>query len=203
METSQPSPTRVIHREKSMNRNELLNKLRNYAERWRDESEMTSRFVAFVESHEDCFERSLAEGHVTGSAWVVNRAGTHVLLTHHKKLNRWLQLGGHADGDSDTLRVAKREVEEESGLTGIITLGEDIFDVDIHLIPERKSEPAHFHYDVRYLMQTSTGEDYVISDESHNLAWIGIHSLESYTTEISMLRLAHKGRLRLASGNRA
>jgi len=177
-----------------MNRNDLLNKLRIYAERWRDESDMIARFIAFVESHEDCFERSLAEGHVTGSAWVVNRAGTHVLLTHHKKLNRWLQLGGHADGDTDTLRVAMREVEEESGLTGIVPISDEIFDVDIHLIPERKGEPAHFHYDIRYVMRADAGEEYVVSEESHNLGWIPIESLHQFTTEASMLRMAGKWR---------
>ncbi len=178
-----------------MSRNDLLIKLQRYAARWRDESDMTSRFVKFVETHADCFARSLTEGHVTGSAWVVNRAGTHVLLTHHKKLNRWLQLGGHADGDTDTLRVAKREVAEESGLTGIVTLGEDIFDVDIHRIPERKGEPAHDHYDVRYVMQAMESHDVVISDESHNLEWVAIEALDSFTTEASMLRMAKKWRI--------
>jgi 8-oxo-dGTP pyrophosphatase MutT (NUDIX family) len=178
-----------------MTRNDLLIKLRCYAARWRDESDMTSRFVEFVESHEDCFERSLTEGHVTGSAWVMDCAGTHVLLTHHKKLNRWLQLGGHADGDADTLRVAKREVAEESGLSGVVTLHEDIFDVDIHRIPERNGEPAHDHYDVRYLMQAPEGQDVVISDESHNLGWVAIDALASFTTEVSMLRMANKWRM--------
>ena len=175
-----------------MSRDGLLGHLHQYRDRWPGEAAMVDQFIAFVTRHPDCFARSLAVGHVTGSAWVVNRAGTHVLLTHHKKLNRWLQLGGHADGDSDTMRVACREVAEESGLTGVVPIGEDIFDVDIHLIPERKNEAAHDHYDVRYLMRATADETFVVSEESHNLGWIPVESLADYTTEPSMQRMAEK-----------
>ena len=132
-----------------MHRKDILRKLEDYLDVYRNESQMIERFIAFVSSNEDCFERALKEGHVTGSAWVVNRDGTRVLLTHHKKLNKWLQLGGHADGDSDVLWVAMREVAEESGIEAVELVGDGIFDVDIHLIPARRDEPEHYHYDVR------------------------------------------------------
>lgn len=175
-----------------MHRNDLLSKLRNYRERWPDEIPMTDRLIEFVESHTDCFERALQIGHVTGSAWVVNKAGTHVLLTHHKKLNMWLQLGGHADGNFDILDAAKKEAVEESGITDLQPMGTEIFDLDIHLIPERKSEPAHHHHDIRFVFQCLEDENYIVSDESHDLAWVEIQSLENYTTEESMLRMAEK-----------
>ncbi len=100
---------------------------------------------AFIDSHPDCFERSCQVGHITGSAWIVNRAGDRVLLTHHRKLGRWLQPGGHSDGDPDTLEVALREAREESGLD-VRALDEAIFDLDVHLIPARGHEPAHLKH---------------------------------------------------------
>lgn len=175
-----------------MHRNSILQQLEHYLNQYTDESAMVARYISFVKSNADCFERSLQIGHVTGSAWVVNNEGTHTLLTHHKKLNKWLQLGGHADGDADVLRVSKREVAEESGIADVVSVGDGIFDVDIHLIPERGNEPEHYHYDVRYVLQVTGDEGYVVSDESHDLAWIEIVQLHKKTQEESMLRMARK-----------
>lgn len=175
-----------------MHRNDLLSKLRNYREKWPGEKPMADRLIAFTEENPNCFERSLQIGHITGSAWVVNKAGTHVLLTHHKKLDMWLQLGGHADGNADILDAARQEALEESGFQTLETIGTEIFDIDIHLIPERKSEPAHHHHDIRFIFQCLENEDYIVSDESHDLAWAEIQSLENYTSEESMLRMKKK-----------
>jgi len=173
-------------------REALLNQLRVYGTKFPDEIESVERFIGFVSEHPDCFERSLEPGHVTGSAWLVDQTGTQVLLTHHKKLERWLQLGGHADGDSDILNVARREVAEESGLTRVEPVTPEIFDLDIHPIPARGEVPGHFHYDVRYAMRAPDGEAYVVSDESHDLAWIEIDRLQELTEESSMWRMAKK-----------
>jgi hypothetical protein len=108
-------------------------------------------FREFGLQHADCFERSCVPGHFTGSAWLVDRTGQRVLLTHHRKLDRWLQLGGHADGDGDLAGVALREAEEESGLTDLVVEPE-IFDLDRHVIPARGNEPEHWHYDVRFVV---------------------------------------------------
>lgn len=175
-----------------MDRTDILRKLRAYQSRWEAEAETTDRFIDFVASHPNCFERSLPTGHVTGSAWVVNRAATHVLLTHHRKLDRWLQLGGHADGDPDIARVAAREVWEESGLMDVVMMDEDIFDIDIHRIPARGADPEHDHYDIRFLMQATGSDRYTVSDESHDLQWINIHEVDTVTTEESMIRMAKK-----------
>lgn len=170
----------------------MIAQLEAYGRIHSGERETVERFLNFVRQNKNCCERSLAVGHVTGSAWVVNSSGSHVLLTHHKKLNRWLQLGGHSDGDSDILRVAFREVEEESGLTDLVPLGERIFDIDIHCIPKRKTEEAHLHYDIRFALKASGNEDIAISDESHDLQWVKVEDIEEYTTEESMLRMAAK-----------
>jgi hypothetical protein len=107
-----------------MHRRALLEKLDAYEPADAHEALMAGALRQFVAAHVDCFERSLAIGHVTGSAWVVDRECASVLLTHHRKLDKWLQPGGHADGDSDILRVALREVREESGLEAISAVSE-------------------------------------------------------------------------------
>ena len=175
-----------------MHRNELIRKLRDYQTEWENESDTVERFIEFVSNNEDCFERNLKEGHITGSAWVVSKDGRQVLLTHHKKLNRWLQLGGHADGNSDVLGVAIREAVEESGLERVRPISEKIFDIDIHKIPGRGQEPEHYHYDVTYILKVVGNEEYAVSDESHNLGWIEIEKLSELTGEESMLRMARK-----------
>ncbi len=181
-----------------MHRRPLLDLLHDYAARFPDEINTVTRFIAFVREYEDCFERSLDVGHITGSAWVVNRAGTHTLLTHHRKLNIWLQLGGHVDGDPHVLRAATREAIEESGIPVYAPVRETIFDLDIHSIPARGEIAEHFHYDVRFALQAAS-KDYVVSDESHDLQWVEIENLEAYTTEESMLRMRQKWLTYMAS----
>ncbi len=150
------------------------------------------RILAFLESTPNCFERSHTAGHITGSAWVVDKTGERVLLTHHKKLNRWLQLGGHADGDADVQAVALREAREESGLENLRPISPEIFDLDVHRIPERPGEPAHYHYDIRFAFQTTGEEKFTVSDESNELDWIKISEMTSVSDEPSLLRMAGK-----------
>ena len=125
-----------------MHRNALKARLTAYRARWPIERTTLSRFEAFVDSYPDCFNHSCAIGHITGSAWIVDRTGQRVLLTHHRRLRRWPQLGGHSAGNPDTLAVALREAREESGLD-VQMFDETIFDLDVPLIPARDPEPAH------------------------------------------------------------
>ena len=183
-----------------MHRQAILELLNDYQNIYPDEAGVTERFKSFVTQHADCFERSLLVGHVTGSAWVVNQAGTHTLLTHHKKLNRWLQLGGHADGESDILKAALIEVAEESGLAGFEAVSPDILDIDIHPIPERGDEPEHYHYDVRFAVQAVGCDEYTVSDESNDLQWVDINRIADYSQEESVLRMARKWQAANKSG---
>ncbi len=180
-------------------REPVLTLLRAHAAKALDahEAAMAADMIRFVETHPECAERSLAIGHLTGSAWIVDRERKRTLLTHHRKLGKWLQLGGHADGELDLLAVATREAEEESGLKRLRVVSETIFDLDRHLIPARKTEPDHWHYDIRFMIEADPEEKLLISDESHDLAWIGIARMADYNAEESMLRMARKT---LASG---
>lgn len=147
-----------------------------------------------MRAHPDCFERTCVEGHVTGSAWIVSADRRSVLLTHHRKLGRWLQLGGHADGDPDPLAVARREAEEESGLTELALLAALPLDVDVHVIPARGNEPEHLHHDVRFAFVAAPGQALCVSDESHALRWVERARLEELVREESLLRLERKTR---------
>jgi hypothetical protein len=166
--------------------------LADYRARWPAEAETIARFDALLHDAEDPFRRERLAGHFTASAWLVDRTGTRVLLTHHRKLDRWLQLGGHADGERDFARVALTEAEEESGLTGLV-VEPDIFDLDAHEIPEHKGVPAHVHYDVRFVVRAGEDESFVVSDESHALAWREIAALvDDADADPSLRRMALK-----------
>ena len=177
-----------------MHRKTLLEKLQAYNTHDADESVMLKRMVAFVIGHENCFDRALKVGHITGSAWVVSPDHSHVLLLHHRKLNRWLQPGGHSDGDPDTLAVALRETEEESGVPAqhIKPVTTAIFDIDIHAIPERGDEPAHEHFDVRFLFELDAGIPLARNDESNALEWVPIAKISEFNDERSILRMVEK-----------
>lgn len=175
-----------------MHRQPLLDLLNQYLGEHHGEEDRTRQFIDFVESNPDCFERSLEKGHITGSAWIIDSTGSETLLTHHRKLNIWLQPGGHADGNPDVLAVAMQEGLEETGLQELKPVTERILDLDIHGIPARKDEPSHFHYDVRFLLQQGGGSDYIVSEESHDLAWVPMEKLEDYTVEWSMRRMRRK-----------
>ena len=115
-----------------------------------------------------------------------------MLLTHHKKLGLWLQLGGHADGERDLRIAALKEAEEESGLRAL-RIEDGIFDLDRHRIPEHKGVPAHWHYDVRYIVRAGEDEAYTVSDESHDLAWRAIAELAiDDSADASLRRMARK-----------
>jgi len=170
----------------------LLSLLEAYVPSHATDAEARDRILDFVRRREDCFERTLLEGHVTGSAWIVNPSRTRCLLTHHRKLERWLQLGGHADGQADVLEVAMREAREESGLTSLRAVSEAIFDCDVHPIPARKSEPEHFHYDVRFLLEADDAEPLVVSEESKELAWVALGDVRALESDESVMRMVSK-----------
>lgn len=169
--------------------NNLLADLQKYQKSDRmfnEELPMFDRLISFIQNNINCFERSNT-GHITSSIFIVNSDGSKALLTHHKKLNNWFQLGGHNDGDSDCRAVAFKEAQEESGIQEFIFLTPDIFDIDIHPIPSA----CAYHYDIRFLLQAKH-DTFLVSEESHSLAWVAIEELSDYTSERSVMRMAEK-----------
>lgn len=156
------------------------------------EAAMTTETIGFVEEWKDCLSRSCEPGHLTGSAWIVSPERGYVLLTHHLKLEKWVQLGGHADGDGDLLAVALREAREESGLTSVRAISPEIFDLDRHWIPPRKTEAGHYHYDLRFLFEADPVERLTITSESKDLAWVELARVAALNPEESMARMVRK-----------
>lgn len=171
-----------------MPRQMILDKIKKYQIEFPEDSAEAQRLYDFIESTELAFHRENLEGHVTGSCLVVSPDKQKVLLTHHKKLNKWIQLGGHSDGEANTLNVSMREAEEESGISDLSFISQDIFSIDIHTIPARKQEPEHLHYDISFLIQAHH-EDYTVSDESHDLQWFPVKELLHAELEDSLSRM--------------
>ena len=176
-----------------MHRKNILDKLTNYSPEYAAEKEFRASFISFIKGNIDCFERSLQIGHITGSAWIVNKDRDKALLTHHAKLNRWLQPGGHADGDSRIDQVSMKEAREETGLSSLRLLSDNIFDIDIHSIPARNHEPEHLHYDIRFIFEADEHESLTVTSESKDLQWVSLSSLlEKTEKNQSILRMAEK-----------
>jgi 8-oxo-dGTP pyrophosphatase MutT (NUDIX family) len=167
--------------------------LAHYARRHPDEADTVAEFADLArEEATDPYRRERLEGHFTASAWLVDADGRRALLTHHRKLDRWLQPGGHADGDRDLARAALREAEEESGLHDLVIEGE-LFDLDRHWIPARGAEPGHWHYDARFVVRATGSEAFVVGEESHDLAWREIEAIANDpASDGSLRRMAGK-----------
>jgi 8-oxo-dGTP pyrophosphatase MutT (NUDIX family) len=176
-----------------MHTNSLLQLLENHQPFTQEETQFKQQMIEFVNQNPDCFERSLLIGHITGSAWIVDKSRQFTLLTHHRKLDKWFQTGGHCDGDSDVLNVAMKEAMEETGLTDIQVISSNIFDIDIHEIPERKGVPTHLHYDVRFLLEADMNEPLIISSESSDLAWVELSKVSQLNDSQSIMRMVLKG----------
>lgn len=175
-----------------MERDTLMEQLRRHLPADPHEREMTARLLAFVEENPDCFRRSLRAGHVTGSAWVVDPGRRSAVLVYHRRLERWLQPGGHCEADGSVRAAALREAREETGLRPVRLASEEIFDVDIHRIPARGEEPEHLHYDIRYLLEADPAEPPRASSESRAVQWIGLERIPEFTSAESVLRMVRK-----------
>jgi 8-oxo-dGTP pyrophosphatase MutT (NUDIX family) len=179
-----------------VHRSLLLQLLDGYQLEYPGELECVERIRELVGTNPSCFERTCMPGHITASAWIVSHDHTQYLLTHHRKLDRWLQLGGHADGETDALGVALREAREESGMADFDVLhaaGAGIpLDVDVHMIPARPGEPAHEHHDIRFLLVAGRGQRLEISDESNDLRWFSRSEVAEIRSEESLWRLREK-----------
>lgn len=156
------------------------------------EAAMLAEYFPFMATHPNCLWRTCLEGHLTASAWVVDPARQRTLLTHHRKLERWLQLGGHVDGEADLAAAAMREATEESGLTRLRLVSPEVFDVDRHRIPARGAEPEHWHFDVRFLIEADPAEPLQVSSESKDLAWVPLADVMRLNSEESLARMVRK-----------
>lgn len=188
-----------------MHRAQLLSLLESYRTPFNVEAGYVARTRRFVLQHEDCFDRHLWPGHITGSVWVVNPARDKVLLLHHRKHDQWFQPGGHADGDADILRVALRETQEETGLPpeAIKLVNDSIFDVDIHTIPASERGPEHMHYDIRFLVEIDDSITVPGNTESHQVLWVPLEEATRFNNNLSTCRMLEKSRRLRAAASAA
>jgi len=163
--------------------------LEDYAPRGAEQKKLRRAILDFLDQHpHDAHRRTSLEGHLTASALVVEEGHARVLLTHHKKLGKWLQLGGHADGDANLPGVALREAIEESGISRL-AIDPRPFDLDVHVIPERPGEPEHLHLDTRFLAVAPRGAEPVLNHESYELRWLEIGEALELAGDDSVARL--------------
>lgn len=173
-------------------RQQLINQLQTLTTFTPEEKIFAGQFLELL-SAPQCYSREHLPGHITGSAWIVNKPKDKVLLVHHAKLNRWLQPGGHADGNENVFEVALREATEETGLTNLTLLYDGLFDLDIHPIPERKDFPEHLHYDIRFAFQADDRLPLTVSSESYQVAWVHLKDTALFTKgNVSIQRMAEK-----------
>lgn len=157
------------------------------------EAEHLRRMRALLGGQEDPFSRgSFTPGHFTASSFVLNPRRDALLLIHHRKLGRWLQPGGHIDPDDpDTLAAARREVLEEVGLPQVRLLRDGLFDLDIHTIPPLKGEPAHEHFDLRFVFEAPS-EQVQAGDDVGGARWLALHEVNAEISDESVMRALRK-----------
>lgn len=154
-----------------------------------EQAEIRERMLALIDRHPAiAHRRECLAGHLTASALVVDASATRILLLHHRKLGKWLQPGGHCDGDANLPAVALREATEESGLDGL-EVDPRILDLDIHPIPARPGEPAHFHYDVRYRVVAPAGAEPRRNHEATDLRFFAVEDARAIAGDDSLRRL--------------
>ncbi|MBS1624712.1 MAG: NUDIX hydrolase [Bacteroidetes bacterium] len=158
------------------------------------ESQMRDEIITFVKQYPNYMDRTLEVGHITGSAWILDENKEYALLTHHHGLNRWFQLGGHGEGETNVKDIAIREAKEESGLESIRLVSENIFSLDVHFIPESKSFPRHKHFDLRFLFFADKNEPLQISEESNELKWILLDDIHLYNSDPALMRMVSKSK---------
>jgi 8-oxo-dGTP pyrophosphatase MutT (NUDIX family) len=165
--------------------------LRAYAPPDAEQAETRARMVAFLDVHPDGLWRSCTDGHLTGSALVVDARAEHLLVLFHAKVRRWLQPGGHVDGDANLAAVARREATEETGIAGLRVV-RPLIDLDIHVF-HAAGEPDHLHLDARFLVLAPDGAVAQGNHESEGLRWVTLEQLPALDVDTGTLRMAARG----------
>jgi 8-oxo-dGTP pyrophosphatase MutT (NUDIX family) len=172
---------------------QLLAQLRTYEPFDAAEEEHRRSMLALLSSASEPFSRGhFAPGHFTASCFIVDDSGR-LLLHHHRRLQKWLQMGGHVEADETALAAALREGAEESGLGDLTLAGEGILDLDVHVIPAGRGEPEHRHFDVRYVLRTASPEALAIDrEESLDVAWVSLDRAAELMAGEQSLRVLEK-----------
>ncbi|MFC9114740.1 NUDIX hydrolase [Streptomyces sp. NPDC057092] len=162
---------------------------------YQDQPELRDAYLEHLAAHPDGLWKACGAGHVTASALVVDPERGRVLLTLHRKLRMWLQMGGHCEpGDATLAAAALREATEESGVTGLTLLAGGPVRLDRHPIPP----PCHCHFDVQYAALAAPDAVHAVSDESLDVRWFPYDEVPSVADD-SVVRLLDATRARLGT----
>jgi 8-oxo-dGTP pyrophosphatase MutT (NUDIX family) len=170
----------------------LIDQIKQHKSNYTEESSFKNLFLQLLEE-EKCFSRINLSRHITGSAWITDFDREHIVLLHHKKLNKWLQPGGHADGNKDIEHVARKEAMEETGLINLQLAHPTLFDIDIHTIPAKNNVPEHDHYDIRYWFLADFNQTPITNHESNEVKWVDLSEAKKLAKgNKSLMRMIQK-----------
>lgn len=177
-----------------MNKQPILELLQSYKTSFAQEIEFQQQMIDFLEKNDDFALRSNLIGQLTGSAWVVNKERTKVLLIHHKKLNKWLQIGGHIEDVDQTIEeTVLREVKEESGIKALKILSSSIYDIDIHTIPQKNEIAEHLHFDIRLIVEADENEILIPQNEEVlDIKWYPLNEVQNLATSNTSINQSMK-----------
>lgn len=175
-----------------MTKPEIIRMLSDYNPVDGNEIVFKKQIIDFITNSEIFLGTRNRAGHITGSAWIVNYDRSRALLTHHRSINKWLQLGGHTEEGENVKDTAIREATEESGLTSLKFLSGKIFDIDVHRIPAKNDKPEHYHYDIRFIFEADDKEEIEISHESIDVKWVELNDIERFNNGESVMRMKQK-----------
>src|SRR5262249_14700725 len=186
------------------NREGLLRALENHPAATEEEAASLVRILRFLQAPADPFARENPTGHITASAVIARPDGSEFLLVHHRKLSRWLQPGGHTEAsDPSAFDAALREAREETGIARFETpIGRTVLDVDVHAIPAHKKDPAHSHFDVRYLLTSAEGAPEHVAqaeDPDRPMRWVTLEAARAIGVDLSLARALEKATRVLSS----
>lgn len=172
----------------AMNRAELSEAIRAFRPENEQEEADKKGILAFLAANENAFKRDNTIAHMTASAWVVNHDRTKVLMVYHKIYDSWSWTGGHADGEENLLAVALREVTEETGVSSVTPVSDDIFSLEILTVDGHEKHgsyvPSHLHMNVTYLLEADEEEPLTVcEDENKGVAWFGLDEALSASSE--------------------
>lgn len=171
-----------------MSRQELMNQIENYIPYNEQEEKDKALILEWIRQNENAFSRENKVAHMTASAWVVNPERDKVLMVYHNIYDSWSWLGGHADGETDLLSVALREVKEEAGIMKVHPVSEKIFSlesltVDGH-VKKGTYVSSHLHLNATYLLEADSEEAVSIkADENSGVAWFSPEEALARSTE--------------------
>ena len=159
-----------------MNRLELIHQIKKYKTINEQEEKDKYLFLEWIMDHEDAFSRENKIAHITASGWVVNKDRSKVLMVYHNIYDSWSWIGGHADGETDLLATAMREVREETGIKNVCPVTDDIFSIEVLTVDGHTKNgnyvSSHLHLNVTYLLEADSGETVSIkADENSGVAW--------------------------------